>query len=86
MGRLLMSLECGFVFINLIDPYSVDVARVLYYVESKASRFVVLCMTRIIFYSSYKLFFEAVSDLDWHVNYVHSTSLNRFVFHLQEYP
>ena len=71
MGRLLMSLECIFVCINLINPDSVDVVGVLNDIESQTSGFVVLCMTRIFFYSSYKLFFEAFLDLDWHVNYVH---------------
>lgn len=66
-----MSLECVFVFINLINPYSVDVVGVLYDIKLQTSWFVVLCMTRIVFYSSYKLFFEAFLDLDWHVNYVH---------------
>ena len=36
MGRLLMSLECLLVLINLINPYSVDIVHVLDNVELKA--------------------------------------------------
>ena len=56
-----MSFECVLVFINLINPHSVDIARVLDNVELQASWFVILGMTSILFYSNYKLFLEPVS-------------------------
>ncbi len=66
-----MSLECVFVFINLINPYSVDVVGILYDVKSQASGFVVLCMASIFFYPGYKFLFVAFFDLNWYVNYIH---------------
>ena len=53
-----MSLECVLIFINLINPYSIDIVQVLDNVELQASWFVILGMTSILFYSSYKLFLE----------------------------
>ena len=69
-----MSLECVLIFINLINPYSIDIVQVLDNVELQASWFVILGMTSILFYSSYKLFLEPFLNLDWNVNDVHHTS------------
>ena len=69
-----MSLECVLVLINLINPYPVDIVHVLDNVELQASWFVILGMTSILFYSSYKLFLEPFLNLDWNVNDVHYTS------------
>jgi len=69
-----MSLECVLVLINLINPYSVDIVHVLDNVELQASWFVILGMTSILLYSSYKLFLEPFLNLDWNVNDVHYTS------------
>ena len=74
-----MSLECVLIFINLINPYSIDIVRVLDNVELQASWFVVLGMTSILFYSSYKLFLEPFLDLDWDVNDVHYPSSSALI-------
>ena len=74
-----MGFECVLILINLINPYSVDIVRVLDNVKLQASRFIILGMTSIFFYSIYKLFLEPFLDLDWNVNDVHYASFSTMI-------
>jgi hypothetical protein len=74
-----MSFECVLVFVNLIHPYSIDIAGVLDYIELQASWFVVLGMTSVLFYACYELVLEPFLDLDRDIDDVHWTSYSELI-------